>query len=116
MSKQAFKRVRKHLKMEVTRKPLDSWAWPGGYPLYYLCNDGEAMCPTCVNENIVLIDDAIKLVTSDRRLHDDWALEAVDVNYEDPDLICCNCDKRIESAYAEPAATPDEQPAEGATT
>lgn len=39
MSKQAFKRVRKSLGMEVCRKPLDSFAWPGGYPMFYVFTD-----------------------------------------------------------------------------
>jgi hypothetical protein len=26
---------------------LSQWAWPGGYPLYYMVEDGGALCPTC---------------------------------------------------------------------
>jgi hypothetical protein len=29
-------------------------------------------------------------------------VEALDVNWEDPDLFCDHCGNRIESAYAEP--------------
>jgi hypothetical protein len=62
--------------------------WPGGYPLFYLDDeDGSAdtVCPDCVNK-------------------DDWYkkhIVAVDVNWEDPAMFCANCNKRIESAYAE---------------
>ena len=104
MSKQAFKRVRKHLKMEVNRTPLDSWAWPGGYPIYYVFADGGCCCPDCANENIEEIDADIK----GKRCwnsHGGWAIDAFDINYEDADLYCDHCSKRIESAYAEPEPT-----------
>ena len=100
MSKQAFKRVRRHLKMEVNRTPLDHWAWPGGYPIYYCFTDGGCICPKCVNENIDEIDAAIR-EPGHFNSHGGWAIDAYDANYEDPDLHCDHCHKRIESAYAE---------------
>jgi len=100
MSKQAFKRVRKSLNMEVSRKPLDSFAWPGGYPVYYVFADGGCICPKCANDNIDDIDAANK---GERRhnSHGGWAIDAFDVNYEDVDLVCDHCHKPIEAAYAE---------------
>ncbi len=73
---------------------LPSFAWPGGYPLYYLTRQGNVVCPDCANDPDVSEDDAP---------------EACDANWEDPDLYCDGCGERIESAYAddEPA---DEQP------
>lgn len=100
MSKQALKRVRKHLKMEVCRKPLDSYAWPGSYPLYYIFRDGGTCCPKCANRHIEDID-------ADMRggcrwnSHGGWALAAADVNY-DEELHCDHCGSQIESAYADP--------------
>lgn len=99
MSKQAFKRMRKHLRMEVNRKPLDAYAWPGGYPLYYLCADGGALCPGCVNAEIDLIDPDTRDWIADRRLRTGWVIVAVDVNYEDDSLTCDHCNDPIESAY-----------------
>lgn len=96
MSKQAYKRVRRALKMEVCRQPLDSFAWPGGYPLYYLCTDGGVLCPDCANREIALIDEAIKNPGCDKQ----WELIGVDINYEDTSLYCDHCSKQIESAYA----------------
>lgn len=97
MSKQAFKRVRKHLKMEVSRKPLDAYDWLGGYPLYYLCADGLPLCPNCVNNEIYLIDEAMR----DPHSYWKWRIIAVEVNEEDTEMICSHCSKIIESAYGE---------------
>lgn len=100
MSKQALKRVRRALKMEVNRKPLDAWAWPGGYPLFYIFTDGGCVCPECVNKNIVEIDEALR-GGGNRNSHGGWAIDGYEANYEDPDIHCDHCSKRIESAYAE---------------
>ena len=32
--------------VKFERVEWDSWAWPGGYPLYYLCDDGGVLCPS----------------------------------------------------------------------
>jgi hypothetical protein len=63
---------------------LSAWAWPGGYPIYYLSDDGQVFCPDCANQ-----EDAEPEIT------------AADINYEDPALICEGCGVQIESAYAE---------------
>jgi hypothetical protein len=31
--------------------PAAKYAWPGGYPIGYLMDDGEFLCATCINEN-----------------------------------------------------------------
>lgn len=100
MSKQAFKRVRRQLGLEVNRQPLPSFAWPGGYPLFYVFADGGCICPDCVNREIDDIDAANR---GERRCnsHGGWAVDAVDVNYEDADLVCDHCGERIPSAYAD---------------
>ena len=59
----------------------------GGYPLFYYIksDDGEFhSCPSCVNQNRVG-----KNVTA-RLSH---------INYEDENLTCEVCEKKIESAY-----------------
>jgi hypothetical protein len=79
---------------------LPAYAWPGGYPLYYLFADCEVCCPDCANgENgSDASEDA-----DDRQ----WKLIACDVNYEDENLFCAHCNKRIKSAYGEET---DEEP------
>lgn len=63
---------------------LEYYAWPGGYPLYYYSSEGY-YCPDCASQT-----DA------------DPKIAGADINYEDPDLVCDGCGRRIESAYAEP--------------
>jgi hypothetical protein len=72
---------------------LPSYAWPGGYPIFYLTQDDAVLCPQCANgEN-----------GSDTLVQDDpqWNVTAHDINWEDPDMTCEHCNRRIESAYAE---------------
>lgn len=57
-------------------------AWPGGYPLYYLSDDGQVWCPECAN-----LENAEPEITH------------YEVNYEDPELYCDGCGALIESAY-----------------
>jgi hypothetical protein len=97
MSNQARKRVRRSLGMEVNRKPLDSFAWPGGYPLVYLFADGGALCPDCANANIEELDRA--MTEPRRNSHGGWRVDGVEPNYEDTDLHCDHCHKRIPAAY-----------------
>lgn len=61
---------------------LPAYAWPGGYPMFYVAKDSSVLCPTCANQETENI-------------------EAGDANWEDPDMHCDQCTRRIESAYAE---------------
>jgi hypothetical protein len=67
-------------------------AWPGCYPLYYITADGGVLCPKCANDNFDLTLDK-----------DDpqWYIVDIGVNWEDEELICDNCYKKIESAYGD---------------
>lgn len=95
MSKQALKRVRRTIGLTVCREPLPAFAWPGGYPMYYIFRDGGVCCPTCANDNIESID-------AERfNRHGGWALDAADVNYEDTDCRCDHCHELIPAAYAD---------------
>lgn len=78
---------------------LEPYAWPGGYPIYYICRDSGVLCPHCANEA------ETEGLTGDR---DDpqWDIVAADINYEDPSLLCDHCGERIESAYAEDEVEP----------
>lgn len=96
MSKQALKRVRRALGMPVNRNPLDAYAWPGGYPIYYLCADGGILCPDCANKEIDLI------AVAKRDCDKQWQLEGYGIHWEGEPLPCDHCGKEIESAYGSP--------------
>lgn len=71
----------------------------GCYPLFYLMADGECMCTDCVKAERRSILGAM----ADKSYRDfQWTPVAIDINYEDGDMYCAQCNERIESAYAEP--------------
>lgn len=80
---------------------LPTYAWPGGYPIYYLTADCGVLCPACANG-----PDAVRtcLCPGDKQ----WCLIAHAVHYEGPPLPCDHCGALIESAYGDP-----ENPEEG---
>jgi hypothetical protein len=69
---------------------LSAWAWPGGYPFFYLDGDNSVLCVNCARRS----DEAEDELEQFRPI-------AYDVNYEDEDLYCDDCSERIESAYGE---------------
>ena len=78
-----------------------AYAWPGGYPLYFTCDDGGALCCKCVKENTRLILEAINYQQNGGMHHNNWRVIGIDINYENNDLYCDHCSQQIESAYAE---------------
>ena len=68
---------------------LPEFAWPGGYNLYYTIEgdyqEHYFICPSCANE------------------HDEETgggkITNYDINYENDDLFCEVCEKRIEPSY-----------------
>jgi len=79
---------------EMENGKLQSYTWPGGYPIFYVTADCGKLCPDCANANRELLSDV-----NDPQ----WFVICCDVNYEDVDLTCDNCNKPIEAAYAERA-------------
>lgn len=73
------------------------WAWPGGYPLYFVCRDCEPLCFDCAKKNTEQIIEAIHFEKSNEQ----WEVIGVDINWENDSLICSNCENKIESAYGE---------------
>lgn len=72
------------------------YAWPGGYPTYFVCSDGAALCHRCAKENGSMITQAIRSQQTE-----EWLVQAQEINWEDSSLYCDHCGERIESAYAE---------------
>lgn len=77
------------------------YAWPGGYPLYFVTNDGATLSWRSAYYNRRNILNSIA-----NKLNDGWRIVGVDVNWEDPALYCDDTGERIPSAYAEDDAEP----------
>jgi hypothetical protein len=76
--------------MRLENGKLPAYAWPGGYPIYYLAADNGVLCPDCANAYTPERDNEAQLKPVE-----------CDINYEDGSLYCDHCNKRVESAYAE---------------
>ena len=83
----------RELKTAIRQGP---YAWPGGYPMYMVCQDGAALCWDCVKENLKEILQAVR--DQDRS---GWNIDCSDINWEDTDMRCDHCNQQIESAYGE---------------
>ena len=72
------------------------YAWPGGYPLYFITRGGDVLSFQAVKDNY-------RLVLADMRAGypNGWGTEWVGVNWEDDDLFCDHTGERIPSAYGE---------------
>jgi predicted molibdopterin-dependent oxidoreductase YjgC len=64
---------------------LPEFAWPGGYPIYYLDEDNCCLCPKCANQ----CEDAQPV--------------AYGIHWEGDPIQCEECNAMIESAYGEPS-------------
>jgi hypothetical protein len=74
-----------------------AYAWPGGYPKYFRLCDGESLSFEAAQEMAQEIREAL----TERNKWDQWAVAAVDINWEDSCLFCIHTGERIESAYTE---------------
>jgi len=70
------------------------YSWPGGYPKFWLTNDGETLSYEGVRANLKTALVNITDGSSDR-------IVAVGANWENPSMYCAHTGERIESAYAE---------------
>lgn len=88
---------------EITRDEngkLPAYAWPGGYPIFYLTADNGILCPDCANGG----NGSLASEHLDPECPDDnqWRLVACDVHYEGGSLECDHCGAEIQSAYGDP--------------
>ena len=70
------------------------YTWPGGYPLFFITSDGDALSFDSVRENYREISQAI-------RSHSNcgWRVVGCDANWEDSNLYCAHSNEKIECAY-----------------
>lgn len=81
----------KELKNAIRQGP---YAWPGGYPVYYITSDGTAISYDAVKAEYRLILQSVKDKSSDG-----WRVVAAEINYEDAELYCDHTGNRIPAAY-----------------
>lgn len=72
-----------------------AYAWPGGYPLYFITADGAALSFATVRAEFRLIAEAV--ASNNKR--GGWRVIACDVNWEDADLRCEHSGEPIEAAH-----------------
>lgn len=66
------------------------YAWPGGYPMALLMEDGEVIDSKAARENYRLIR---------RETGRDWTPVDVFIHWEGEPLVCAHSGRLIESAY-----------------
>jgi len=93
--KRHYAEIRSNANFKATLR-AGAYAWPGGYPLYFITSDGAALCFACGRKEAKYIMPAIAA-----RDGSGWRVIACDTNLEDPTLDCDHCSKRIDSAYAD---------------
>jgi len=75
------------------------YAWPGGYPMHFITEDGAALSFKAVREELRCVLDSIKAGG-----RDGWRVIGCQINWEDGNLLCDHTGERIPSAYAGPEA------------
>lgn len=69
-----------------------SYAWPGGYEIVYVAQDGGILCHQCANAELMRTLDP-----DDNQFH----VVGDFINYEDTDLFCDHCNRPINPEYGE---------------
>lgn len=84
-----------HMIVDIKEFAKHPYTWPGMYPRFAIMSDGETLCHRCVKKYLgQIVDSTVK------RYRDGWAVDAIDINWEERDLFCAHCSQAIESAYA----------------
>jgi hypothetical protein len=84
---------------DFDRDLAEPYAWPGGYPRFFITSDGEALSYAAARDNAELIRKSIA-----ERSRDGWRVDGCAVNWEDSELYCDHTGELIESAYGESEA------------
>jgi len=82
-----------------TQLRAGEYAWPGGYPLFFITSDAAALSFEATRANLRSVIHSMR-----NGIDDGWRIVGCDVNWEDASLFCDHTGKRIESAYAEEEA------------
>jgi hypothetical protein len=72
------------------------YAWPGGYPLYFITLEGDALSFETVRKH--WRDVCESFIIKGCRLNG-WRIIGCEINWEDGALFCAESGDRIEEAY-----------------
>jgi hypothetical protein len=73
---------------------VGEYAWPGGYPMYFITSDGAALSFASARSEYRNVIDSIA------HGHDDgWRIVGCQINYEDDEMVCDHSGEPIQSAY-----------------
>lgn len=79
---------------QFVRDLAEPYAWPGGYPRFFVCSDGAALSYKAAQQHRQTIRRSIRTNSEDG-----WRVVACAINWEEPDLICDHTGEPIQSAY-----------------
>ena len=79
------------------------YAWPGGYPTYFVMSDGASLSVAAAKSERRNILEAIK----DNDSTSGWLPIGLDVNWEDTTLYCTHTGDQIPSAYGDDGEIPN---------
>ncbi len=75
---------------QVKQAARHAFAWPGGYPLAVILEDGEAICPKCARAEYRQI--AWSTIVGD---HGGWAALGAQICEGEQHEACCHCGTTI---------------------
>jgi hypothetical protein len=70
------------------------FAWPGGYPVYFVCADGEPLSFADAKAHAALICSAIR-----DQNRSGWRVIGADINWDDNCLFSAHSGEKIQAAY-----------------
>lgn len=79
-----------------------AYAWPGGYPLLYICADGGVLCSACANG----LNGSLASSEADEN---QWRIEGSEIYLEGDPEPCTHCGVVIHPAYEDEEEEEEEE-------
>lgn len=71
------------------------YAWPGGYKIHALTDDGGCLCSKCCKDERDIISESFA--------GDGWHVVGLFVHWEGAPITCDNCNEPYDSEYGDPS-------------
>lgn len=83
--------------LELRKHIRTKYAWPGGYELFGICDDGSVLCCDCMQKEYYQIAYSRR-----HKINDGWRVVALDCAANYGDYVCCeHCNKTIVEYWQE---------------